>query len=457
MNGANRTAALRARHREELMAAAPQHVQRLSWDRATVEAHQRAGLRTLVRHAIDHSPYHARRLAAVDPARLELADLRRLPTMTKTDMMAHLDEVFTDRRLTPGGVEAHLAATGGEPDYLLDEYTVLASGGSSGERGVFVFDRPAFVDYALGLLRWRLAGGPPDPGPVAVVAAGSGIHATRALGAIFGGGAFHPVSIPVTLPLDEIVRTLNDLQPAAVQGYPSVLALLAEEQRRGGLHIAPRTVTGSSEQFPPETRAAVEAAFGVPVSDQFGSTEGVVGISAAAGQPIVLASDLAIVELVDGDDRPVPPGTPAARVLVTNLFNRAQPLIRYELTDHFVEVPGAPGHGHVRVTVEGRQDDVLRYADVAVHPLVLRSVLVSNPEIVEYQVRQTPSGADVAVISRSPIDERGLARELARALGGAGVSNPEVRVTTVPALDRNPLTGKAKRVVALPAPAFINR
>ena len=45
---------------------------------------------------------------------------------------------------------------------------------------------------------------------------------------------------------------------------------------------------------------------------------------------------MCIVELVDADNRPVPPGVPSARVLVTNLTNLTQPLIRYELNDVFV-------------------------------------------------------------------------------------------------------------------------
>src|SRR3712207_8825470 len=43
--------------------------------------------------------------------------------------------------------------------------------------------------------------------------------------------------------------------------------------------------------------------------------------------------DLVMVEVVDKDNEPVPPGTPGAKVLITNLVNFAQPLIRYEISD----------------------------------------------------------------------------------------------------------------------------
>jgi phenylacetate-CoA ligase len=46
-----------------------------------------------------------------------------------------------------------------------------------------------------------------------------------------------------------------------------------------------------------------------------------------------LFEDLLVPEVVDEDYRPVPPGVTGARLLVTVLFSRAIPLIRYEMTD----------------------------------------------------------------------------------------------------------------------------
>jgi phenylacetate-CoA ligase len=268
-----------------LRAALPEHLERRTWDAARLRAYQRDRLRALLRHAKSHSRFHAERLAGVDPARFELTDLSALPTMTRADMMAGLDDLLTDARLSRAVLERHLAGSTTEATALLGEYVVLASGGSSGERGVFAYGSDAIVDYTLGLTRnglARLLGlGPPPPGgvPMAMVAAASPIHATRALSDLFSGELLAVTSIPVTLPLPEIVARLNRLQPMLLQGYPSVLSLLAEERAAGRLRIAPLAVTGSSEQFLADTRARVAAAFGVGVVDQFGSTEGVLGSS----------------------------------------------------------------------------------------------------------------------------------------------------------------------------------
>ena len=53
--------------------------------------------------------------------------------------------------------------------------------------------------------------------------------------------------------------------------------------------------------------------------------------SAATGSH--LPDDLCLFEPVGADGRPVPPGWPSERVYVTNLYNHALPLIRFEVTD----------------------------------------------------------------------------------------------------------------------------
>ncbi len=200
-----------------------------------------------------------------------------------------------------------------------------------------------------------------------------------------------------------------------------MLARLAVEQQAGRLRIAPVSIVTTSENLLPEHRAAISAGFGVPIVNTFGSTEGLVGVSAPDAEELVFNSDLCIVELVDEHNEPVPPGTPSAKVLLTNLSNRVQPLIRYELTDRFVEQPPAPDHGHLRATVEGRADEVLRFGDVDIHPLVIRSVLVKTPEVTEYQVRQTATGIDVAIVVGGSVDTADLEGRLHAALATRGL------------------------------------
>jgi hypothetical protein len=140
---------LRAELQTALLAGIPEHLQRLAWSAEQLQAAQRDGLRRLLGHAVQHAPFHRRRLAGIDVDRLEPADLSSLPVMTKADMMAALEEVFTDRRLTRELVEVALAATGTQPVPILDQYVALATGGSSGQRGVVVYDPAGTTGYEL--------------------------------------------------------------------------------------------------------------------------------------------------------------------------------------------------------------------------------------------------------------------------------------------------------------------
>jgi phenylacetate-coenzyme A ligase PaaK-like adenylate-forming protein len=117
------------------------------------------------------------------------------------------------------------------------------------------------------------------------------------------------------------------------------------------------------------------------------------GSSAPGGDVLMFNSDMCIIELVDAGNRPVGPGVPSAKVLVTNLYNLAQPLIRYELADSFARVPSDSGPGHLLARVQGRADEVFHYQAGDLHPHVVRSVMVQSPEVMEYQVRQTGPGS----------------------------------------------------------------
>lgn len=442
-----------------LLAALPAAIERARWDGPRLAVRQEEGLRRLLAAAMA-SPFHRRRLAGIDPGRVTLADLPRIPVMTKAEMMADLDDAFTERRLTRGLIEDALSRTTDAPVPILDHYFALSSGGSSGCRGVFAYDRNAAVDYIACLLRplvarMLAAGGPPPGGlVVAMIGAPSAVHATGAAQAMTAGACMpiHFFGVPANLPLAESVGRLNALDPPALVGYPTVLALLARERQAGRLRIAPRSISCTSETLRPELRAAIAAGFGVPIVDQFGSTEGLVGCSAPDDDVLVFNSDMCIVEPVDEANRPVPPGAPSARVLVTNLSNLVQPLIRYAIDDSFLRLPDAAEHGHFRARVQGRADEVLRYDGVDVHPIVIRGVLGRERRVFDYQVRQTPCGVDVAVLATEEFDTAPLCQALVAVLGKAGLADPRVTLGVVRALDRNQGTGKLRRFIPLSEP-----
>lgn len=448
---------LRQRHVERLLGLLPSHLERLTWPRAALDAWRTDRLRQLVSAALERSRWHRDRLDGIEIGALDATDLSVLPVMTKQDVMSAFDDIVTDNRLTLGVVNEHLASLVGDA-YLFDEYHVVASGGSSGVRGVFGWGWDAWAEAFLGTMRSTAAEvmRNPDPegisGAVMIVAAQRASHSTSALSQTFTMPNMEICRIPVDLALDEIIATLNDVNGSSLVAYSSMLGLLVAEARAGRLTIAPRRVVATAEPLLPEVRAAVAELWGATVANLWGTSEcGVTAFGCYQADGLHLCDDLVIVEPVDARGDPVEPGVRSDKVYVTNLINPLFPLIRYEISDQItmLDEPCVCGSAHRRIAdIEGRTDDLFEYdGRITVHPHVFRSALGGDPGIVEYQVRQTERGAAISVLGvpARPIDD--TARQIERDLRRVGVANPSVEIRVADSLDRHGETGKLVRFI----------
>lgn len=449
---------LRQKHVTEFTARLPESIRRLDWTADQLRIEREGRLRTLIRTAQDRSPWHSERLGGIDPDAIGEDDIQGVPTMTKDDLMSNWDRIVTDRRLSLEMVEEHLKALTGDA-YLLDEFHAIASSGSSGHRGVFVYDWDGWLTHGLAGFRRtaRLAAKQKQAGPIvsAIVAAEHPTHVTSAGAQTFTNPALRIHRVPVTLPVDEIVSRLNDIQPNSLAGYASMLHLLAERSQAGTLRIHPSRVLSSAEPLLPEARRAIEQAWGVRVNNGYGASEAALASSCEYGGCHIV-DDLIYFEPVDSSGSAVPPGITSAKVYLTNLYNLALPLIRYELTDEvtLLQEPCECGSASRRIgDVLGRTDDLFTYAGaVKVHPHVFRSPLSRQRAVLAYQVRQTARGAniDVQLNGDFPLEE--LRSDIQSALQKVGLADPEVTVEVVESLDRG-ATGKLKRFVPMAFPA----
>jgi phenylacetate-CoA ligase len=167
-------------------------------------------------------------------------------------------------------------------------------------------------------------------------------------------------------PLDEMVAALNAFEPEILLGYPTVAVLLAAEQLAGRLRIAPRMMAFGSEPLTVEMRERIFEAWGIDPGEYYATTEAATIASSTPEHPRALEifEDQYVIEIVDEANRPVPPGTAGAKVLVTNLENRRLPLIRYERADRVSESPepnpaGRP-YRHL-AGIDGRTADTLTF------------------------------------------------------------------------------------------------
>jgi len=202
-------------------------------------------------------------------------------------------------------------------------------------------------------------------------------------------------SFSIQRPTQELVRDLNAFAPTVLITYPTAASLLADEARAGRLRIAPREIWTGGETLGPAVRAHIEDSLGGVLRNSYGASEFLaMGWECAHGH-MHLNADWVILEPVDEHHRPVPPGVSPHAVLLTNLANTLQPLIRYELCDH-VTVHAERctcGSPLPVIEVRGRQDDALVMAGcqggtVTLLPLALSTVLESDAGVFDFHLRQ---------------------------------------------------------------------
>ncbi len=450
--------ATRQRHVEHLLPQIGEHFERIAWSAERLRAERTTRLRELVGLAVERSSWHRRRLGDVDLRNLDEDALPGLPVMTKDDLMSNFDEIVTDPEVRLADANAHIAKLDGDA-YFRDELHAVASGGSSGVRGVFVWGWDAWATVQLTAIRRTLLDriGDPElasrPLVAMIVAAENATHVTSAVSETFATGAVETHRFRVGLPLEDLVEGLNAVRGDNLASYPSMLARMVGEARAGRLQIEPRRIVTMAEPLLAETRRAAEETWGAPVANMWGTSEaGVTAIGCFKDTGMHLTDDLLIVEPVDADGSPVPAGVRSHKVYLTNLFNPLMPLIRYEITDEvtLLDEPCACGSAHRRIAdIEGRSDDTFVYRDgVSVHPHVFRSILGREPAISEYQVRQTLSGAAIVVCADPELDAERLTRKLEQALVGSGCREPTVAVSVVESIPTL-ATGKLKRFLTL--------
>ncbi|OIQ81975.1 phenylacetate-coenzyme A ligase [mine drainage metagenome] len=426
-------------------------------------------LAALLRAAARGSPLYRRILQGRDLAMLRLEDL---PMMSKAKLMRNFHHWVADPEVRLAALRRFTADRGLIAESFLGRYMVWeSSGGSGGEPGVFVQDATAMAVYdALEAIR-RILLRPQrrllDPcylgERIVFVGATSGHFAStvsverlRRLNPLL---AHHLRSVSFLQPLGSLVAELDALQPTIVATYPSAAVLLAEERQAGRLRIAPLEIWTGGENLRTAMRGFIEQAFNCPVVNSYGASEFLSLASQCRFGALHLNSDWAILESIDEHGRPLPTGSPGASVLLTNLANHVQPLIRYDLADRVTlhSAACACGSSLPVIEVQGRRDDTLRLAagvnrTISVLPLALTTVLEEDAGLFDFQlIQQGPSELTLCTRLRGEPGAAALERGkmvLSAYLEWLGASGVRIHCRSGKPTEPG-ASGKVRRVVAM--------
>jgi putative adenylate-forming enzyme len=355
-----------------------------------LEEYQKRRARQIVAYTWQHAPFYREHWAKETDSACE--NWRTLPVVDKQLMMDHFD-TFNTRGITQK--EAMEIALQAERSRnfrpVLKGLTVGLSSGTSGHRGLFLASEWEQAGWAGTILARVLHNLPHSRLRVAFF-----LRSNSNLYEQIGGILIAFRYFDLMQPLAEAVSALNTFQPHILIGPPSLLGFLAQERIHDRLHCNPERLISVAEVLEPQEQQHIETAFNAPVHQIYQCTEGLLAVSCAKGS-LHIQEDIVLLQF-----EPLPESS-GERVIpvITDLWRRTQPIIRYRLNDILqLKASPCPCGSSFRVirTIEGRCDDICYFESLTggMRPFfpdtLRRMILLASPHIVDYQVVQERPG-----------------------------------------------------------------
>ncbi len=379
-------------------------------------------LHRLLRDAYETVPFYRERwdAAGVSPEEIHtVADLARLPIVTKTELRA-------------AGEKALSAALRGRADLR-----TLRTSGSSG-RPFTIHELPEFRVVRRAAFLRALCAGPYRPGRRLLLITNAGERPPAA----WLGWRYVSSEVPAA----RMAEALESFRPYCVYALLAPLRRLLDHYRSTGRRPPrPQAVYTSAESLDPLVRRRIETLFDAPVLDIYGMTEtGPLAWQCAPGGPYHLAEDTTIVELLPA---PVPG---RARLVVTSLWRKVMPLVRYDTGDLAVAAGGGACACGCRfgtiARVEGRIVDCIRLPDgESLSPYAVTLALEEMGGIARYRVVQEALDRFRVEVEPEAGPGSGLEEAIRGALSALLGSGATIRVAFRDSLDPPP--GRKFKVV----------
>lgn len=399
-------------------------------------------LKAHLEYAYRHVPYYRDLFDQHDsrPERIkDLSDFRRIPFLTRDLLREQFDSLGSCAPVR--GVQR------------------MSTGGSSGSPVAILVDavRNTFVDAVrLRTHRWFGA----DMGVREVVLWGSPIEITRQdyvrllRDRLLNSWLLSAFNLGPDK-LEEYSNFILRYQPVKMYGYASALYLLANfiKENKKAVPDSLKVVFATAEPLFDFQREVIEKTFGAKVSTEYGARDAGLMANECPQGGYHMPVEGMIVE-IEGTD-----SSGMGEVVVTNLFSRAMPIIRYRTGD-MAQLSGTScscGRGlPLLKKVEGRQTDFLITPDNRViHALAVIYILRDCPEIEKFQVVQESLRHIVAsVVPRQDLTasvKAKLMSGLQKAVG-PGINIELLSVSEIP----TSASGKFRYVISKVAASHLN-
>jgi len=452
-------------------------------DRDHIVYLQQQRLQRLLRHTVANSEFYEKLYKGID---IERCRLRDLPVVKKPAMMENYDRFVTDKRLKLREIQDWRRDEKNDWKRYLGEFLPIYTSGSSGETALIIYHQKALELVQANLFARSSLANTKRPlyHYTKILALSLLGKKVRTAAVVIPRGNIYPIFnvasplLPLLLklriltsvdPLHKIVDQLNEFQPDCLISNSFFIALLAQEQLAGRLNIKfnhPISfVAGGGELLTEHTQKVALMAWNKKVQNIYGSTECyTMATSCRKLGRLHVMSDLCIIENVDHNYNPVPKGQYGEKLLLTNLFNFVQPIIRYEIEDVIGYANQSCECGIPLPTllpVQGRTSDFVYFRKSQggyekFHPYFLIVPLFYLNDLRQYQIVQTERNELTFYYvpqKNSAAIEKEVTHILKEALARAGLErHVNLKFKLVDSIARDKQSKKYKMIKSLGAP-----
>ena len=285
----------------------------------------------LVKHAKKHSSFYSSLYN-----NFEIDDnllIEQLPVLDKKTIMDNFDNIVTVNDITLDKVDDFLNSEKDISRKLDNKYNLIHSSGTTGRRWISIFDDTCF-DYEIASTIFRKMRKFSIKHPRIAIVATENPHVGST---IFYKSMPHFIAnvkhFSVKEPISILVEKLNDFNPNLLGGYPGILKALCDEKMKGSLKISPKRIYSGAYLLTEDIKSSIITAFNLVPFIFYAATEATGPIAVECDHhSLHVFIDSIVFEVLDDYDKPMVEGKPG-KVVMTNLMNLIQPIIRYRLCD----------------------------------------------------------------------------------------------------------------------------
>jgi putative adenylate-forming enzyme len=362
---------------------------------------QQKRFKEIVKHAINNSKFYRDFYGdhGLTVDKINDICLADLPVINKQIMMDNYDDFVTDSRLKQKELEIFVSDPSNTRKKYLNKFEVIHTSGSTGRIGIFVYGEQDW-DWLKAIAINRVSKTnllPNKRERVLFIGAVDGRYAGVSLVRDAPKILLKILELDINKPTPELQKKLSAFKPDIITGYASGVYYLAKEKLAGTVDVRPKRIMCSADILQPSMHKTIKDAFGMEPTNFYAASESIsMAIDCEEHDGMHLFTDWHCFEILNEDNQPAPNGK-SGKLVLTNLYNYTQPLIRYDMHDQIEPCTekcscGSPFPKIKSVT--GRQEEFLwlKKEDGTkefLHPAVFGEFFV--PGLKKLQVKQTSS------------------------------------------------------------------